>query len=221
MGSQSVVEFFNNLSLCTEFREDIKVSREDMKEILEVARLSPSSFGLEPWKFLVIENKYIIRQIYRLSKVRNAKNSIGNYLVLILSRNFRDLDYDSDYVRYIMEEVQEIPRDEIYKRLDSYKIFLEEDYNINSDANNLAGWVGKQSYIPLTNMIIAAHKMGISTCAIEGFRRRDLEDYLSHENLYDKNKYNISCILSFGYGMGKEVRNKRRRPFEEVVSWIK
>ncbi|NLW40093.1 MAG: NAD(P)H-dependent oxidoreductase, partial [Tissierellia bacterium] len=42
---------------CKEFDENKKVSKEDLEFILEVGRLSPSSFGFEPWKFLVLENK--------------------------------------------------------------------------------------------------------------------------------------------------------------------
>lgn len=42
---------------CKIFDETKKISDEDMKFILEVARKSPSSFGQEGWKFLVITNE--------------------------------------------------------------------------------------------------------------------------------------------------------------------
>ncbi len=41
---------------CKLFDETKKISDEDMHYILEVARKSPSSFGMEAWKFLVITN---------------------------------------------------------------------------------------------------------------------------------------------------------------------
>lgn len=222
MSSTDVVGFFNNLKLCYDFRTDKQVSEEDMIKILEVGRLSPSSFGLEPWKFLVIENKFIINQIYKLARGIKGKEALGDYLVIILSRNSKELEYNSDYVRYIMEEIQAIPEDEIFTMLDKYKIFLEEDHDIGSSPEKLAGWVGKQTYIPLANMVVAAYKLGISACAIEGFHRAELEDYLTHEKIYDRDKYNVSCILSFGYSReSKENITRRRRPFEEVVTWVK
>ena len=42
---------------CKIFDETKKISDEDMNFILEVGRKSPSSFGMEPWKFLVITNE--------------------------------------------------------------------------------------------------------------------------------------------------------------------
>ncbi len=54
--SDQVIEFFNHINLCSEFDNDRQVSESDMRTILEVGRLSPSSFGLEPWQFLVIKS---------------------------------------------------------------------------------------------------------------------------------------------------------------------
>ena len=42
---------------CKIFDENKNISDTDMKDILEVGRLSPSSFGMEAWKFLVISNE--------------------------------------------------------------------------------------------------------------------------------------------------------------------
>ena len=41
---------------CKVFDDTKKISDEDMKFILEAGRKSPSSFGMEGWKFLVITN---------------------------------------------------------------------------------------------------------------------------------------------------------------------
>lgn len=42
---------------CKVFDEDKKIPDEDFEYILETGRLSPSSFGFEPWQFLVVQNK--------------------------------------------------------------------------------------------------------------------------------------------------------------------
>lgn len=41
---------------CKEFDPIKKISEEDFHIILEGGRLSPSSFGFEPWEFLVVQN---------------------------------------------------------------------------------------------------------------------------------------------------------------------
>ena len=218
--SQDVVEFFKNMKICSQITDRKQVSREDMEKILEVGRLSVSSFGLEPWKFLVVENKYIKSQICKLARGIKKEMKQADYMVIILARNYQELDYNSPYVRYMMEEIQETPEDEINKRIDNYKLFLEEDFNIISDSKSITGWIGKQTYIPMANMMVAANQLGIVPCPIEGFNKAKLEEFLIHENLYDRDKYNISCILTFGYSDQNKNYPKKRRPKEEVIEWI-
>jgi nitroreductase len=44
-----------------------KVSDEDLNEIIETFRLTPSSFGLEPWKLIVIENEGLKNELVNYS----------------------------------------------------------------------------------------------------------------------------------------------------------
>ena len=46
----------NRRHACKEFDASRKIADEDFRLILELCHLSPSSFGLEPWKFLVVQN---------------------------------------------------------------------------------------------------------------------------------------------------------------------
>ena len=50
---------FNNRYTCKGYDPQKKVSDEDFEIIMEVARLSPSSMGLEPWKFVLLNNREI------------------------------------------------------------------------------------------------------------------------------------------------------------------
>jgi len=58
---QTVLDAFHFRHACKRYDPDKKISREDFDFILETARLSPSSFGLEPWRFLVIQNPELRR----------------------------------------------------------------------------------------------------------------------------------------------------------------
>jgi len=51
-----IIEAYNYRHACKVFDADKKISDEDFSFILETARLSPSSFGFEPWKFLIVQN---------------------------------------------------------------------------------------------------------------------------------------------------------------------
>jgi nitroreductase len=56
LNKQEIIEAYWFRHACKEFDSAQKISAEDFDFILETGRLSPSSFGLEPWKFLVVQN---------------------------------------------------------------------------------------------------------------------------------------------------------------------
>ena len=56
---KKIMEAFHFRHACKEFDSMQKISEEDFKFILETGRLSPSSFGYEPWKFVVVQNKEV------------------------------------------------------------------------------------------------------------------------------------------------------------------
>ncbi|MDY5107414.1 MAG: NAD(P)H-dependent oxidoreductase, partial [Actinobacillus minor] len=58
-----VLEAFNYRAACRYYDPTRKISKEDMDYILELARLSPSSVGSEPWQFLVLQNPAIRQKI--------------------------------------------------------------------------------------------------------------------------------------------------------------
>lgn len=191
-----------------------------MLAILEVARLSPSSFGFEPWKFLVIEDKYLIGKIASVSWGLQKQCKTLNYLVIILARKGKSMAYNSPYIKYMMDIIQEIPDDIRNLKLDKYKNFQEEDFKLLDDDRAIFDWASKQTYIALANMITAASQLGIASCPIEGFHKEKLEGLLEEEGFLDREEFGVSIMVSFGYRKGEGEREKTRRPFNEVVQWI-
>ena len=53
---KQIMETLNFRHACKEFKEDSAISEEDFTVIMEAARLSPSSFGFEPWKILIVQD---------------------------------------------------------------------------------------------------------------------------------------------------------------------
>ena len=75
---KDIIDIFNFRFATKEFTGEI-IPKEDMEMIAETARLSPSSFGLEPWKFLIVENKELIfRSILGISKTSFNNKSYCN-----------------------------------------------------------------------------------------------------------------------------------------------
>ena len=53
----TIIKAFNFRHATKEFDAQKKISESDFNTILETGRLSPSSLGLEPWRFIVVENE--------------------------------------------------------------------------------------------------------------------------------------------------------------------
>lgn len=185
-----------------------------------MGRLSPSSFGFEPWKFLVIEDKYLREKISNFAWGLKKQLPSIDYLVILLARKEKSMIYHSPYIRYMMKEIQGISEDMMNLRLDRYKNFLEEDFKLLEDKRAIFDWASKQTYIALSNMTTAAAQIGIDSCPVEGFHREKLEKLLEEEGVLDLEEFGVSIMVSFGYAKEGSQRNKTRRPFNEVVQWI-
>ena len=215
-----IINIYNEVFPCKEYDKEKKVSKDDMMTILEVARLSPSSFGFEPWKFLVIEDEYLREKIASVSWGLRGQYKTLSYLVIILARKKKSMMYNSPYIRYMMNNIQQIPEDMINLRLDRYKNFQEEDFNLLDDDISIFNWTSKQTYIALSNMMTAASQMKIDSCPIEEFHREKLETLLEKEEILDRDEFGVSIMVSFGYRKRDIKIEKTRRPFNEVVQWI-
>lgn len=205
---------------CKEFDKNKKVAEEDLKFILEVGRLSPSSFGFEPWKFLVIENENLRQKILPVAWGVQRQMSTLSHLVIILARKKRDMIFSSDYIKYMVEDVHNIPGDLAEARIERYRNFQKEDFKLLEEDRNIFDWAVMQTYIALGNMMTAAAEIGIDSCPIEGFHREKLEEILEKEGIIDREQFGISSMVVFGYRKEDPKRPKTRKSMEEVVEWI-
>ena len=70
--------------------------------ILETGRLSPSSLGLEPWRFVVIENEDLKEKLKPYSW--GAQKQSASRFVIILAR--KNVTADSEYVQHIIRGIK-------------------------------------------------------------------------------------------------------------------
>jgi nitroreductase len=81
---QEILDAFNFRHATKEFDPTKKISDEDFQFILETGRLSPSSVGYEPWKFLVVENKDLKEKLKAVSWGAQGQIPTASHFVIIL-----------------------------------------------------------------------------------------------------------------------------------------
>ncbi|MCU6793277.1 NAD(P)H-dependent oxidoreductase [Paenibacillus sp. WQ 127069] len=201
------------------FDDTKKISEADFNFILEVGRLSPSSFGYEPWKFVVIQNPEMREKLLTFTWGGQKQLPTSSHFVVILSRLPQDLHANSDYIQDLMRNVQKLPTDVIEGRERRYEKFLKYDFTLEGNDRALFEWGCRQSYIALGNMTTAAAQIGIDSCPIEGFSKEKIEEILAAEGIMDSEHFGISCMVAFGYRLN-EPREKTRRTSDQVTQWV-
>lgn len=217
MNSNDVLTILNNRYACKLFDSNRKISKEHFEIIMESARLSPSSCGMEPWKFLLIEKQKIKDDIKVFSW--GALNTIDNASHFVIGLSRKNVTAESNYVHYINEKVKKIPYDQVIPQLEFFKNFQKNDFDLLDNPRYLFDWASKQSYIALANMMISAQMLGIDSCPIEGFNKQKLDDYLNSNSYMDINEFGVSYMVSFGY-RNEDRKPKERLPMSDIFETI-
>jgi len=195
---------------CKVFDDTKKISDEDMKYILEAGRKSPSSFGMEAWKFLVITNQELKEKL-KPACWNQPQIDTCSHLVIVLA--------GIDSVKVASGEVEkrfarrEMPQEKLDFYIDLYSNHLKDVLNTDE---NIYNWTSRQAYIAAGNMMTAGAVLGIDSCPIEGFDKNQVEEILG----LDTTKHQLAMVLPFGYRIDPQS-TQQRLPLEEVVEFIR
>lgn len=217
---QEILEAFQFRHATKEFDPEKKISDEDFEFILETGRLSPSSFGFEPWRFVVIQDPELREQLKPVSWGAQKQLPTASHYVVMLARTAEDMMYDSEYIEHMKKDVKNLPK-EAYDAISGfYKTFLESDFKLLGNDRAMVDWAAKQVYIALGNMMTAAAQIGIDSCPIEGFDQEKVQAILEKEGVLKGGNFEVAVMVGFGYRVN-EPRPKVRQDMSDVVKWIK
>lgn len=195
------------------FNADKKIPSDVWKVLEQSMVLAPSSFGLQPWKFFVINNPeiraHLLPHSYGQAQVVDA-----SHLVVFAIKK----DIDAAYVdRYVarMAEVQQVPVENLAKFAGVVKGFMEKPpYPLD-----LNEWSTRQVYIALGQFMTAAAMLGIDTSPMEGFMASKYDEVLG----LPEQGYAAVVICPAGYRSAEDKsaeRPKIRFETQDVVQYI-
>lgn len=196
---KAIIDVFQRRYATKKFNPTKKISNKDFETILEAGRLSPSSFGYEPWKFLVIENEKMKNDLKDICwGAINSLNGASHFIIILARKN---VTIESAHVKHMVEDV------------------MHHEFSITSE-RSLFDWANKQTYIPLANMMTTAAMLGIDSCPIEGFNREKVDRYLANKEIIDPAEFGTSVMLGLGY-RDQQQPVKTRQSMDEIVEVIK
>jgi len=183
---------------CKAFDTKKQIPAEQFEEILESIRLSPSSFGMEPWRILVIRDERL-RKALKASCWNQSQITDCSELVIFTTDN-DVVRSDSPYVRTMFER-RGMSAEAVDMYVGVYGQFIEP---IEEDEILLENWTAKQCYIALGNAMTCAAMMEIDSCPIEGFDKEEVEAILDLEY-----GHSIAVMCAFGYRVNPQSEQKR------------
>ena len=188
-----------------------KVSDEDLKTILESARLAPSVYGIEAWKFVVVQNPELRTQL-RAASYDQSKVTDASHLVVIAART------DAQNIPGELAERTAAQQHKTLEQVQGLKGAVEGLIASKPEGAVRDGWLAGQTFIPLAMMMETASLLNIDNAPFTGFDAVKVDEILG---LQEKNLVVVS-MLALGYRAEDAYSEtpKVRRTFSEVVEMM-
>jgi len=203
---KSIKELMKWRFACKQFVADKKIIVADLHDILDSARLAPSSFGLQGWKFVVVTNQELKQ---KLSPVCYNQPQIVEASALVFLCADTVLEGENGVLnRYMMKSQKDLGTSD--EKRDSYRQMIV-GMTQNRSQDDLKNWLQKQVYIPSMALMLAAAEKGIDSCPMEGFEAKGVAHVLGLPETQIP-----TVLVSLGY-RNMEQPPKSRFDFEDVV----
>ena len=168
----------------------------------ETLVLAPSSFGLQPWKFLIIRDPAVRAKLQDESWNQPQVTEASHFVVLTARTDLCPKDIDAWITR--MAEVQHKQAGDLAPLKGMIAGFAE---TMSHEARH--AWNVRQVYIALGQLMTAAATLGIDTCPMEGISTAAYDRILGLEN--SGHATAVACALGYRSGTDKYAVTPKAR----------
>ena len=173
---------------CKKFDTDKRISDTDLDTILDSIQLTPSSYGLQPIKVLLIETKELREQIKPIAW-NQAQVVDASHLLVFCHYTALSESYVDQHVS-LMANTRNLP----IEKLQGFGTHVKSS-SATMDADHVNQWTGKQTYIALGQVLLSCALLKIDATPMEGFDRRALDELLD----LSKDGLSASLLCPIGY----------------------
>lgn len=187
-----------------------KLSDDQLEMVKEIIQLSPSSFGLQTYKILIIENPEVREKLREVSWNQSQITDASHLLVFVRNKSVTEKDVD-EFIDNIA-----LTREVEKSSLKQYEGMMK--YAIETQSDEQKGiWVDKQIYLSLGNLLTSLSIEGIDSCPVEGFDKVKYDEILG---LTDTTSV-VVCPIGFRDEYDSYQYNKKvRKPIDQLFETI-
>jgi nitroreductase len=170
--------------------------------------LAPSSFGLQPWKFVVVESPEIRAKLQPISWNQSQVVDASHFVVFA-----GRLRLDSTDINALIAKTSEL-RGVPPEKLEGYKNMMLGFRQKLEDAGGLDAWSARQVYLAIGGLLTSAALLGIDACPLEGI------DPAGYDQILGLRGYSTLCAVALGYRSPEDATAnlpKVRYPVSQVI----
>lgn len=176
LNPSQLLEVLNWRYATKRFDNQKKIEDKTWKALEESLVLTPSSYGLQPWKFLVITNQELKNKLREVSWNQSQVSDCSHHVVFLAKRKMSE----KDITAFIEDTAQ--TRSTPVESLEGYKKMMIGDVVNGARGKISLEWATRQVYIALGNFMTSAALLGVDTCPMEGIDPAAYDKILSLEN---------------------------------------
>ncbi len=139
-----------------------KIDETTWKAIESSLILTPSSYGLQPWKFVIVQNPSLRQELLGHSWKQNQVVDCS-HLVVFLAKEKMDEDHIDSYIQSIVNL-----RGVNAESLEGYKKMMVGDLVKGGRSKVIEEWATNQVYIALGNLMTTCALLSVDACPMEG-----------------------------------------------------
>ena len=196
-----------------QFDPSRKISDVNWKALEQALLLTPSSYGLQPWKFLVIQSQTLKEKLRAVSWNQAQVTDCSHYIVMLYKEK-TDEAYVASHVDRTAE-VREIER----SKLQRYEEVMAEDLLKGPRASEIDFWAKNQTYIAMGFLLQAAAVLKVDACPMEGLDPSAYDDLLSLKG----SGYLTLASVALGYRSSEDryhALKKVRFPISKIIEYL-
>ncbi len=193
-----------------QFDPQRKISAENWATLEEALVLTPSSCGLQPWKFIVVTDPAVRSKLVEASWGQRQIVDASHLVVFAIKKNLAEKDIEEHLSRICA--VRGVPRE----ALAGFRDMMMGAIIKGREAEARRSWASNQIYIALGNFLTSAAVLGIDACPMEGIEPPKYDEILG----LDKLGLTAVVVATAGYraaGDNYAKLKKVRFPKEQVI----
>ena len=149
-----------------------KISAADWAVLEEALILTASSYGLQPWKFIIVTDPALKAKLRPASWNQSQVEDCSHLVVFTAKQDITEADLD----RFVARTAE--VRGSTVESLAGYKGFMMGDLVNGARHAVIHEWAARQTYIAMGNLLTSAALLGIDACPFEGIEPAKYDEIL-------------------------------------------